>query len=143
MDQATDPIARGLAIYAAAVATAGIAWQIFVWTRSGGHLRVRKLKLKKDPSDRRKDRVVVTVVNTGHLPMKVKELGLSDHAGNNKPPISSSTVQPTDGGAPLPRTLEHRDAIVAEVPMTAIMARWFPDGKLVLSGWARTTDDHV
>jgi hypothetical protein len=67
---ATDALARGLAIYAAVVATVGLGWQIWTWTQSGGHLRVRRLKLKKHPSDPREHRVVVQVVNSGRLPIK-------------------------------------------------------------------------
>jgi hypothetical protein len=141
--QMVDPLARGLAIYAAVIGTAGIGWQVFIWTRSGGHLRVRRLTLKKHPSDPRQHRVVVRLVNTGHLPVKVTELGIRDHAGKNQSPYIRLPVPPTDGGDRLPRTLQHGDAIVAEVLMTAIMERWFPDGRILLSGWARTADDRL
>lgn len=45
-------------------------------------------------------------------------------------------VEPTDGGA-LPRLLQHMESVVAELPMAAVVARWFPDGKVSLKAWAQ------
>jgi hypothetical protein len=134
-------VALLIAIIGLAVSVVTLGLNVFVWNRSGGRLVVRRLKLEKHPFDPMQHQVVLEVVNGGRLPVRVKEIGITDEVADSPGGSARSyirlEVEPTDGGG-LPRTLDPGEVVVARIPMTIIVDRWFAGGTVKLRGWART-----
>jgi hypothetical protein len=136
VQQTADAIARAVAIYAAAVSTVALLWNIRRDLRDRGNLRVQTMVATDSTFGRLviADQIAWSVVNSGRRPVFLNALGGFYRDG--RPFALALAIPPDRGFEPLPRKLEpgQRELVWTVLPED-------PHSILRLAAW--DTEGHI